>query len=59
MLRIALAALALVVVGTFSESITLPNVLHDGPVTAESTSARKHIDWPKLTPGANESSYDW
>lgn len=59
MLCYSVSAFALLIVTASAESITLPNVLHDGLVTPETTSARQHLDWPKLAPGANESSYDW
>ncbi|KAB5558519.1 hypothetical protein GE09DRAFT_116261 [Coniochaeta sp. 2T2.1] len=41
------------------ETITLPNTLYDGPVTAESIATKGHIDWPKLSPGVNDTTYDW
>jgi len=41
------------------ETITLPNTLYDGPVTAEALATKGHIDWPKLSPGVNDTSYDW
>jgi len=58
MLRLAVFVL-LFTTAAFAETITFTNVVHDGPVIVEGTSTRKHIDWVKLTPGANETSYDW
>lgn len=59
MLRSAVPAFALLPVTASAESVTLPNVLYGGPVNPEATSTPNHIDWPKLTPGVNETSYDW
>lgn len=59
MLRYAVSALALLPVTVLAESVTLSNVLYNGPVTPEGIAAKGHIDWPKLSPGANATSYDW
>ncbi|OIW29571.1 hypothetical protein CONLIGDRAFT_654116 [Coniochaeta ligniaria NRRL 30616] len=59
MLRYVVSALALLPVAALAESVTLPNVLHDGPITPDGISAKGHIDWPKLLPGVNATSYDW
>jgi hypothetical protein len=65
MLRYAISALALLAmlallpIAAVAESITLSNVLYDGPVTSEYVSAKGLLDWPKVMPGINATSYDW
>jgi hypothetical protein len=59
MLQYAISALALLPIAALAESVTLPNVLVDGPVTAENISTPYHVDWPKMSPGVNETSYEW
>lgn len=53
------SAVALLPITAMAESITLPDVLYNGPITPEGTSSPGHLDWPKLHPSVNESSYDW
>ena len=56
---LCLAVFALLLTTAVTETITVTNVVHDGPVIVEETSTRKNIDWVKLSPGANETSYEW
>jgi len=61
MFAYAVSAVALLslTLTALAETITLPGVLGSGTVTPEGISATGHIDWPKLSPSVNATSYDW
>ncbi|KAL3482478.1 hypothetical protein BJX99DRAFT_266076 [Aspergillus californicus] len=54
------AALAHLAIPSIATIVTIPNVLTNGTVTAESISVPGNLDAPRLSPpAANLTSYDW
>jgi hypothetical protein len=46
--------------GVAAKTITLPNTLHDGPVSAETAIVDPAwIDGPKLSSASNDTTYEW
>lgn len=55
-----LSAIALLPLAVLAESVTLRNEIFEGPSRAENISdSLGYLDWPKLLPGVNDTSYDW
>ncbi|KAJ9150279.1 Hydroxyneurosporene dehydrogenase [Pleurostoma richardsiae] len=59
MLRGVAAVSLLLLQRAWGYTVTLPDILYNGTVTAESTSIEGNLDGPKLTPRANSTSFDW
>jgi hypothetical protein len=63
-MKSAFVALALagvkLVAGDATKTFTLPDVLHDGPVSEETAIADPAwIDAPKLSSASNDTTYEW
>ena len=59
MLSLKALALLLLPTASLASITTLPNTLYNGSTTAEQVSSPGNLDMPKLSPGVNETSYDW